>query len=273
MGQYKLGLVGESKYQPAIKGLFNNQTIILQHEPDNKFDPRAIRATALGETIGYVARDSWLHSAMLDQRQEVFARVVEVTGAGRKSRGVVLAVWTGVDAEVARNTKTRPRVGCTMAVGSLLLAAAITSGMFSGTAKAEEQCGDPGTPAGLRLIDAGIPPCKIASRPKRVAPVKPRPATPAQIGSAKRHFSNILKDADTARWKEWTSWPGGYVCGYVNAKNSFGGYVGWQRFWYRAGDGTIVDDGLNVPLPAEQVPCLGPPRINWQAEAMRDLGN
>ena len=122
MGEYRLGLVGESKYQAAVKAAWVGQRVELQHEPGNRFDRRAIRASTPAGTIGYVARDSWLHSVLIDEGKDVFARVLEVTGGGRgQMRGIVLTVWTGPDAEVARQTKVLPKPGCALLLVVLAL--------------------------------------------------------------------------------------------------------------------------------------------------------
>ena len=60
-----------------------------------------------------------------------------------------------------------------------------------------------------------------------------------QYLSVKRYFAENLKDPDSVKFKPmlvvnpyFNFGPdiGGDVCGYYNAKNSFGGYGGWQPF-------------------------------------------
>lgn len=52
----------------------------------------------------------------------------------------------------------------------------------------------------------------------------------AKIIAVKMFVANGLKDPDSAKFRgvkvKW-----GTVCGEVNAKNSFGGYVGYRRFY------------------------------------------
>lgn len=52
----------------------------------------------------------------------------------------------------------------------------------------------------------------------------------ARIMAVKMLVSSTLKDPDSARFRgvkaKW-----GTVCGEVNAKNSYGGYVGYRRFY------------------------------------------
>jgi len=41
----------------------------------------------------------------------------------------------------------------------------------------------------------------------------------------------MLKDPDSAKFKNISELPSGKFCGEVNAKNSYGGYAGWKVFW------------------------------------------
>lgn len=100
MGRYTVNLVGESHYQHVIEQLEPGAPVKLLTDPENPNDPRAVKATHKGETIGYIERDSWLIRAMHDDRTPVASRVAEITGGGPgEMRGVVLEVRTGVDAE------------------------------------------------------------------------------------------------------------------------------------------------------------------------------
>ena len=104
MGRYTVHLVGESHYQHVIDGLQPGSPIKLVADPENPNDPRAVKATHGGETIGYIERDSWLIRAMHDDRTPVASRVQEIIGGGPgEMKGVVLDVRTGVDAEEALN--------------------------------------------------------------------------------------------------------------------------------------------------------------------------
>jgi hypothetical protein len=62
------------------------------------------------------------------------------------------------------------------------------------------------------------------------------PATEAQADTAKATVIATLKDPDSARFGPITT-DGKVICGTVNAKNAFGGYVGPKVF---AVDGGIV---------------------------------
>ena len=54
---------------------------------------------------------------------------------------------------------------------------------------------------------------------------------------AKKEVGNELRDSATAKWKDFTPYIGKDgrkygVCGYLNAKNAFGAYIGWTPFIY-----------------------------------------
>ena len=138
MGRYTVHLVGEASYQAAIAKVSKGDRVTIEPEPDNPYDPRALRcADVTGETIGYIERDSWLTRAIIDQKTPVTARIEEIIGGvkGKPTRGVVLTVLTGADArpagaankpasKVAANAVPQPgtdaqpkkRVGCLKAV-------------------------------------------------------------------------------------------------------------------------------------------------------------
>lgn len=52
----------------------------------------------------------------------------------------------------------------------------------------------------------------------------------AAIAAAKKAVIARLKDPDSAKFGKVVYRPDGVVCGYVNAKNSFGGYTGEKAF-------------------------------------------
>lgn len=118
MGRYTVHLIGESHYQHAIEGLQPGTPIKLVADPENPHDPRAVKATHAGETIGYIERDSWLIRAMHDDRTPVASRVHEIIGGGPgEMKGVVLDVRTGVDAEEALG-RTQPATAAPTATAS-----------------------------------------------------------------------------------------------------------------------------------------------------------
>lgn len=94
--RYKIGLRGESNYQPAIRQLSVGDPIHLQHEPENPHDRDAIAALdGAGRRVGYIPRDSWVTRAMLDERKSVTARVATVDASGVGILGVVLDIVLG----------------------------------------------------------------------------------------------------------------------------------------------------------------------------------
>ncbi len=52
----------------------------------------------------------------------------------------------------------------------------------------------------------------------------------ANMNAVRRALEEVLFDTSSARLKDVVVLPSGNVCGYVNAKNRFGAYVGFTRF-------------------------------------------
>lgn len=124
-----------------------------------------------------------------------------------------------------------------VAIAFALIASGVpfaTDGAAQTTARVK--CADPSTPGGLREIDNGAPECG-----KR-KPV-PRPIRPAERAKVIAAADVQLKDGASARWR-FEPVRADLVCGYVNAKNSFGAYVGWQPFsaWTDGRDFTIYSN-------------------------------
>lgn len=67
-----------------------------------------------------------------------------------------------------------------------------------------------------------------------------------------KHLSNVLLDVDTAKFSNVkrggnSAWP--VLCGSVNSKNSFGAYVGFNRFIINEKSGRVLaweSDGSNI---------------------------
>ena len=90
---YRVGLVGESHYQENIDARTEGCRVTLIAEPDNQFDPRAVRVDdQWGRTLGYLPRDGWLTAALLDQKKEITASVSSVTRTRGKPTGIVIEV-------------------------------------------------------------------------------------------------------------------------------------------------------------------------------------
>lgn len=69
-----------------------------------------------------------------------------------------------------------------------------------------------------------------------------RPSVKKEL--SKVSVKKLLKDPSSAQWGDIVySNKTGAVCGFVNAKNSFGGYTGMKEFVYFAGMASINDDG------------------------------
>jgi hypothetical protein len=55
-----------------------------------------------------------------------------------------------------------------------------------------------------------------------------------------------LKDPESARFKEVQNFPNGNACGLINAKNSFGGYVGFKPWTVISGRVNLEETSLDV---------------------------
>jgi len=99
--EYSVGIVGEARCQDAIDAGLEGTPVALVPEPDNPYDPRAIRVdNHRGQTIGYLPRDEWLTDVILDQRLPIEAVIEQVTGQDKPKQGIVLAVELGVGSSV-----------------------------------------------------------------------------------------------------------------------------------------------------------------------------
>lgn len=57
-----------------------------------------------------------------------------------------------------------------------------------------------------------------------------------------------LKDPDSAKFKGVKESSPGYVCGFVNAKNSYGGYIGYRVFYWHNGSVSLNDGDMLVDM-------------------------
>ena len=169
---YSVGLVGESNYQQAIKGLREGERVLLVPEPDNPHDPRAIACRdGNGATIGYIPRDHWLTAAILDEGKGARAVVKTIHGGdgGRPSLGVVLTVELAEKGEPVESTPSgasgkfkgftpddkarqnrQATIGCLGIVGVILLLAMCTGGPET----------DAPRPAVTRVSDVAVAQCR-----------------------------------------------------------------------------------------------------------------
>lgn len=98
MGTYTVHVVGESRYQDAVRRCRQGDRVILKREPENPYDENAVAVLREnGEQIGYLSRDhaEWVADVM-DKGKEVKARISRITGGTRDkpTRGVVIDVDT-----------------------------------------------------------------------------------------------------------------------------------------------------------------------------------
>lgn len=56
-----------------------------------------------------------------------------------------------------------------------------------------------------------------------------------------------LKDPDSAKFRGVKEYSPGYWCGWVNAKNSYGGYSGYSVFMFHDGNAAILTPELSDP--------------------------
>lgn len=87
------------------------------------------------------------------------------------------------------------------------------------------RCVDPddSIPANARAIDSGAP-CR------RRAVAATYVLTPGELGKLKSAVTAEFKDPDSALFRLPARFSGTTICGLVNGKNSYGGYVGYKLF-------------------------------------------
>ena len=76
--------------QETIKNLRRGDLISLIPEPENKYDPKAIRVESAGKILGYVQKNGWLQEAINEKNAKFNAEVYEISGGGKFSYGVVM---------------------------------------------------------------------------------------------------------------------------------------------------------------------------------------
>jgi len=100
---YPVPVVGEAKYQMAISLCREGEPVRICHETGNPFDELALRVeTSEGETIGYIAKSSWLREAIHDQGRGTAASIRSINSGGEGMLGVVLDVTLTDDAVLDR---------------------------------------------------------------------------------------------------------------------------------------------------------------------------
>ena len=80
--------------QDIIKGLKNGTPVVFEREPDNKYDPGAVKVLAEGKHIGFLPRGSWVSKEM-DCGVKFKASISQITGGG-----VGMSYGVNVDFEI-----------------------------------------------------------------------------------------------------------------------------------------------------------------------------
>lgn len=118
----------------------------------------------------------------------------------------------------------------TVRYAAQLTVAASLGFLTIGAAQARPVCLDPdeNSPSGKRMLEAGLP-CNRSTPDQSVAPR--RSLSAVEKAAIVEAVTAQMKDPLSAQFK-WPMMRGdaGTYCGYVNAKNSFGGYVGFHLF-------------------------------------------
>lgn len=90
---YNIGIVGESNYQDAIRSCAQGDPVLVQLEPDNPYDDRALAVVRTdGRVIGYIPRDSFLQRAVHREGQGCIAEIAAIRVGREAMRGVVIEV-------------------------------------------------------------------------------------------------------------------------------------------------------------------------------------
>lgn len=90
---YKVGLVGESNYQEAIRGCKPGQRADVLHELGNPYDKKAlVVVTGRGAKLGYIPKSSWLRDAIHEEEQGCKATIAAVNSGEDGALGVVIEV-------------------------------------------------------------------------------------------------------------------------------------------------------------------------------------
>ena len=67
--------------QDIIKGLRSGTDIMFERDPENKYDPNAVKVLAEGKHIGFLPRGSWVAKEM-DNGKCFKAYISQITGGG-----------------------------------------------------------------------------------------------------------------------------------------------------------------------------------------------
>lgn len=79
----------------------------------------------------------------------------------------------------------------------------------------------------------------------------------SDIDRAREAVAEKLNDPGSAQFRNERSEKGGWVCGEVNGKNAFGGYIGFKRYtvtWMPDGSNVVALEGENE-TSADRINC------------------
>jgi len=92
MKEINTKIAGTSFTQEAVKQVKPNDTLLLVPEPDNKYDPNAVRITTLeGVKLGYIGKNKDVNKRIkeeLKQGNKVTCTVLETTGTQEQTKGI-----------------------------------------------------------------------------------------------------------------------------------------------------------------------------------------
>lgn len=92
--------------------------------------------------------------------------------------------------------------------------------------------GNPGTKVSINDLIAFASSLCVYNTSSLIAQAPAKIAGQAALARARQHVTSRLKDPSSAQFQDVTYDASSRVaCGQVNAKNSFGGYTGFQQFW------------------------------------------
>jgi hypothetical protein len=99
----------------------------------------------------------------------------------------------------------------------------------------------------MRLVHMAVPFLALIAGCTPTPTLSAVQLTPSQISLVQTGVRAILKDPDSARFGVMAAAQNSemlVVCGWVNAKNSFGGYTGEEAFWGRLAGSTFTVDNI-----------------------------
>lgn len=245
MSQYVERLTGEDDCQDAIARITTHTQVKLVPEPDNPNNPRSIKVITLdGTKLGYVDQGSELIKEILDNKAEVKARIISITGSGTTPplRRIILAVATDPEAVEALTRSAQAATNASIQSANVPASSrgigcwAILCVMVLGLYFAISQCRSSSPAPTQSTVSAASQSNEFNEAAMIVASV-----------DAKKAVERLLRDPDSAEFRDVVGHEvtaDHFVfCGAVNAKNGFGGYQGYRAFITLSSDEAYIDDG------------------------------